>query len=123
MNRIHRIAQNLALNNGERYHVVCILYRQRRPIYIGVNTHKTHPKFKRIAKDGSCVGALHAEMSALRFAKKGDTLEVLRFLKCGKITMAKPCIHCSAFLAKSSIKKVRYTTWDGCWECAKPCDL
>jgi len=117
---VYKEAKRLALANGGRYHVACILYRKGRVIHIGVNTDKTHPRFQRITSDGSLVSTLHAEMSALRYAQKGDSLEVLRFLKTGDITMARPCRHCQKFLALAHLRDIRYTTWDGSWDVLYP---
>jgi len=105
----------LALSNGGKYHVACVLYRRGKPVYIGVNTDKTHPRFRRIAADGTVVCTLHAEMSALRFSQPGDTLEVLRFLKDGSATMARPCVHCLKHIRSSQLSRVKYTLWDGSW--------
>lgn len=115
MKAIHKRAKKMALSNGGRYHVACILYRRGLPVYIGVNTDKTHPRFRRIAADGSEVCTLHAEMSALRFSKPGDFIEVLRFLKDGSATMARPCSHCMRHIEKSNLSGVAYTGWDGSW--------
>jgi cytidine deaminase len=113
---IYERARNKALNNGQRYHVACILYRKNKPIYIGVNSNKTHPRFQRITPDGSLVSTLHAEMSVLRFSKPGDVLEVLRFLSSGEVTMARPCRHCQAFIQQAQISSLKYTNWHGEWE-------
>lgn len=121
--KIHRMARNMALSNGERYHVACILYRQKKAIFIGTNSKKTHPICQRVTKDGSCVACLHAEMSALRFAQAGDSIEVLRFLKCGSVTMARPCQHCASLIVQKKLKQVRYTNWEGAWEIADPTDF
>jgi cytidine deaminase len=115
MKSVYKLARDLALTNGAKYHVACILYRKRKPIRIGVNSDKTHPRFKRIATDGSEVCTLHAEMSVLKYARKGDRLEVLRFLKCGSMTMACPCEHCRKFIREQNLCDVRYTDWGGTW--------
>jgi len=114
--RIYEKARNLALTNGERYHVACVIWRKNKPVKVCVNSKKTHPKFARLKKDGALISCLHAEMSALRFYQDGDRIEVLRFLKCGSATMAKPCSECQQFLNKMQVKTVRYTNWDGSWE-------
>jgi len=114
--RIYEKAKSLALTNGERYHVACVIWRRNIPIKICVNSQKTHPKFRRNKTDGAIVSCLHAEMSALRFYQDGDRIEVLRFLKCGSTTMAKPCKECQAFLNRRHIRFVRYTNWEGVWE-------
>ena len=59
---------------------------------------------------------MHAEMNVLRFAKAGDTIEVLRFLKTGGLAMAKPCPHCMKYMREAGIKMVRYTNEEGEWE-------
>ena len=45
-----------------------------------------------------------------------EKISVVRFLKDGTATMAKPCIHCQHFLKHVGVKKVRYTNWFGVWE-------
>ena len=109
-------AKNLALNNGRNYHVAAILWRNGKAVRIGENTSKTHPKFKRKYADGTWGSHMHAEMNVLRFSKPGDVLEVIRFSKCGHLTMAKPCQFCEKEIKKAGIKKVRYTNWSGSWE-------
>jgi len=59
---------------------------------------------------------MHAEMDALRYAKDGDTLKVIRFLKNGTPTMAKPCKFCLKLIKKYNLESVQYTNWDGKWE-------
>jgi cytidine deaminase len=115
MKPIHKQAMEAALSNGGKYHVACVLYRRGKPVYIGINTDKTHPRFRRIAADGTEVCTLHAEMSALRFSQPGDSLEVMRFLKDGTRTMAQPCVHCMHHIRRSGLSRVKYTTWDGSW--------
>ena len=114
--RIYEKAKELALTNGEKYHVACVIWRRNKPVKVCVNSKKTHPKFLRQKTNGAVVSCLHAEMSALRFYQQGDRIEVLRFLKCGSTTMARPCSECQAFLNQYQIKLVRYTNWQGLWE-------
>lgn len=109
-------AKQLALNNGRSYHVAAILRRNGRVVKVGENTDKTHPRFKRQYTDGSWASHMHAEMNVLRFAQPGDTLEVMRFSKCGShSTMAKPCALCMNFIKQAGIKKIKYTDWAGDW--------
>ena len=115
MKKIYKQAQALALTNGEKYHVACILWRRNKPVYIGVNSSKKDERFIRRVSDGSLIDTLHAEMDALRFAQHGDRLEVLRFLKDGEITMARPCRFCQKYISKSGVEKVLYTDWEGTW--------
>ena len=110
-------AKEKAVNNGRTYHIAAILKRRGKVIKIGENTNKTHPRFKRQYKDGSWASHMHAEMNVLRFAKPGDTVEVIRFKKCShERTMAKPCHLCMKELKIAGIKSVRYTNWQGEWE-------
>ena len=112
-------ARQKALNNGRVYHLAAILKRGKKVVKVGENTNKTHPKYKRTYPDGQQGSHMHAEMNVLRFAKPGDTLEVLRFLKTGGRAMAKPCQYCMKHIKEAGIKKVRYTNFDGEWECLK----
>jgi len=114
--RVYYEAKNLALNNGRNYHLAAILRRNKSVIRVGENTNKTHPKYKRAYGDGGIASCMHAEMNVLRFAKPGDTIEVMRFSKDGSsLTMAKPCPLCMAHMRSAGIKKVRYTDWTGKW--------
>ena len=110
-------AKCLAINNGQVYHLAAILRRKGCVIKVGENTSKTHPRFKRRYKDGKYSACMHAEMNVLRFARKGDTIEVMRFSKNDhSLTMARPCCLCMKEMKKAEIKKVRYTNWNGDWE-------
>tara|TARA_Y100000593_G_scaffold25146_2_gene50188 strand:+ start:38102 stop:38458 length:357 start_codon:yes stop_codon:yes gene_type:complete len=114
-------AREKALNNGRVYHLAAILRRKGRVIRVGINTHKTHPRFTRTYPDGSIASHMHAEMSVLRFAQPGDTLEVMRFKKCDHTyAMAKPCEHCMRFIREFGISHVRYTNYNGEWEALQP---
>ena len=109
-------ARERALNNGRVYHLAAILKRGKAVVKVGENTSKTHPRFKRTYPDGTTGSHMHAEMNVLRFAKPGDTIEVIRFLKTGGMAMAKPFEHCMEHIRKAGIKKIRYTNPDGEWE-------
>jgi len=109
-------ARNKAMNNGMRYHIAALLWRGKRLIHIGINSYKTHPLFGRTYEDGVTSYCLHAEMDAVRFAKPGDRLEVLRFIKStSDFVMAKPCKHCNKHILSAKLKSVRYTNDDGLW--------
>lgn len=109
-------ARDQALANGRNHHLAAVLWRKRKPVRIGTNRNKTHPRAVRTFEDNSQAACLHAEMDALIAAQPGDTLEVLRWLKDGRLTMAKPCEHCQKWIRESRIRKVRYTNWEGQWE-------
>ena len=110
-------AEMIATQNGRDYHVAAILRRGKSTVKIGSNVNKTHPRFDRVYPDGSHGAHMHAEMNVLRFAQKGDTIEVMRFTVCEEHpTMAKPCPLCEGHMRAAGISKVRYTNWDGQWE-------
>ena len=113
-------ARNLALGNNQTYHLAAILYRNGKPIRIATNSSKTHPCAYRTYPDGESGAALHAEMDVLRFARPNDDLEVIRFTKSGKVTMAKPCCHCQRMIKEKQIRRTRYTDWDGAWQTLEP---
>lgn len=111
-------AEKKALAHGHGgYHLACILRKGDHVAHIGVNSGKTHPKYGRSYPDGSTAHCMHAEMDAMRFYKKGMSVEVLRFTATG-YAMARPCKLCMAELKKRGVKKVRYTTRNG-WETEK----
>jgi len=113
---VYYAAKKLALSNGQEYHVGAILLRGRRVIKIGVNSFKTHPRFKRRYPDGSCAAHMHAEMSVLRYAQPGDEIQVIRWRKDGSKGMAKPCKYCQEFITHAGISRVSYTNDKGKWE-------
>jgi len=97
--------------------LVAWIERGKTPV-IGVNSFHTKPEFRRDFGDGSMAFSAHAEMSAvskLKLIKPNDVLYVMRFLKSGQPTMAKPCKYCQKYLRDKGIRKVRYTDWDGNW--------
>ncbi len=47
--------------------------------------------------------------------KKGEIVYVVRFLKDGTPTMAKPCRFCQKTLYENGVTRVRYTDWNGKW--------
>jgi len=116
---VYYAAREKALSNGRVYHLAAILRRGKSVIKIGENTFKTHPRFKRTYPDGTTGSHMHAEMNVLRFAKPGDTIEVMRFLKTGGRAMAKPCEHCMEHIRKAGIKSIKYTNASGDWECMR----
>ncbi len=109
-------ARDRALSNGRGHHLAAVLWRKRRPVRVGINRNKTHPKARRTFSGGHEAACLHAEMDALIAAQPGDVLEVMRWLKDGSLTMAKPCEHCQRWIKASGVRKVRYTDWNGQWK-------
>jgi deoxycytidylate deaminase len=110
-------ARARALNNGRQYHLAAVLKRKGRIVRIGINSSKTHPRFKRQYNDGTWAAHMHAEMDVLRFAEPGDEIEVMRFRKClYTLAMARPCELCMTHMREAGIKTVRYTNERGEWE-------
>lgn len=109
-----------ALNNDHTYHVAAILWRRGKPIDVFTNSHRKSPVYFRyhsVSKPGRPSGSVycqHAEMAALRSAKPGDKLEVIRFREDGSIGCAKPCQHCEKRIKKLGLR-VRYTDDEGVW--------
>ena len=102
------------MNNGENYHLACVLMRGKTIVRIGTNSKKTHPKFGRFFKSGPKeVYTLHAEMDVLRFAKPGDNIVVLRFKADGSLAMSRPCKHCQGHIESSGINRVHYSNPSG----------
>lgn len=109
-------AKTRALNNGRPYHLAALLKRKGRIVRIGINSSKTHPRFKRQYKDGTWAAHMHAEMDVLRFAEPGDDIEVMRFRKrLDTLAMARPCELCMSHIREAGIKTVRYTNERGEW--------
>lgn len=106
-------AQDLALNNGHAYHIAAILMRKKVVVRIGVNSDKTHPIATRSYPTGKPAHQLHAEMDALRFARPGDKLIVVRFLNSGELAIAKPCEHCQRLIKEKGISLVEYSDING----------
>jgi tRNA(Arg) A34 adenosine deaminase TadA len=107
-------ARLAALNNvSQQFKVVAILRRGKHTVKITTNTDKTHTSAYRQYPTGSAAACMHAELSALRFAKPGDTLEVMRFHVDGTIAIAKPCPICQAAIAKADLKEVWYSDRSG----------
>ena len=103
----------MALANNCDFHLVAFLFRGKTLIRMGENSNEGHPKCRRMYRDRKIGYSQHAEMNVLRFAKPNDTLIVIRFMKNGNLTMAKPCPHCEAKIRKMNLRKVYYTDWEG----------
>lgn len=113
-------AKEIALNNEQPYHLVAWA-KKGTSVVFGTNTVRCSAKFERTHPDGTKGYHLHAEMDLIRKFKPGDVSEinVVRFSKEGKLTMAKPCEYCQRYLKDYGIKKVRYTDWNGKWQTLK----
>lgn len=119
MNRtkLVRLAREKALSNGHDFHVAAALIRRGKLVSLRTNGgfHKSSTRYlysfelERIEH----VCESHAETKVIQNAKPGDKLVVLRFLKDGSITMAKPCSSCQLKLNQVGLTNVVYTNWEG----------
>ena len=105
----------MALNNGHDMHHAALLWRNGKLIRIGINGREG-AKFKRFFVTGPPVSyEAHAETDALLRAQRGDTLEVMRWLSTGELSMSRPCNMCQSRIRQKNLSGVRYTNWDGDW--------
>lgn len=88
--------------------------------WFGNNNRKSHPRMVKKFSNGQENSCCHAEVSALlkvpRRCRHMVELYVVRFLRNGKVTMAKPCVMCQRYLKQHKIKHIYYTNWDGGWD-------
>lgn len=103
-----------ALANGLDFHLAAILWRNKTPISICINSTKTNPHFKRTFAMGKPTSyCTHAEAGVCLRAQPGDYLEVYRWTKGGRLSMSKPCKWCRLAIKKAGIKQVTFTDWSG----------
>ncbi len=110
-------ARDAALSNGGPFHVAA--YTRSCKGLIGVNdeNRRTSHFRKRYPNSDLTYHEIHAEVDLiLRLKEVPDHIHVVRFVKGGRPTMAKPCIHCQNFLRLKGVKRVKYTNWQGEWE-------
>jgi len=106
-------AKRLAMSNGMRYHLAAIVWRKKKPIFICSNSKKGHPKCLRTLEGNSVTSSMHAEMSAIRFARPGDEIEVIRWGKTGEVKCSKPCEMCESAMRAAGIKSVTFIDANG----------
>lgn len=100
-----------------KFKVGALLIDKGRIVAAKTNSYKTHP----ILKKYSAWPLQHAE-SACIISIGMDNCEdmdmvVTRVDKKNKLTMARPCDACRAFMKDSGINKVFYSNWSGEFEC------
>lgn len=104
---------------GKSVFAVAVVGKQR---YYGENSYKTHPEMLTIKGSGIRVAYAHAELQSLmrvpRQARRNVTLFVCRLTRDGRMTMAKPCGICQAYLLREGVdlRQVYYTDWNGEWQ-------
>ena len=106
-------AKKMAMKNNMRYHLAAIVWRKKKPIFMGSNSKKGHPSCLRVLDGGSVTSSMHAEMNALRFAKPGDEIEVIRWRKSGEIRCSKPCEMCEGAMRRAGIAAVTFIDEEG----------
>ena len=101
------------------YHVIAFVKRGD-SLIAHANGEKSSRKFKRIYESGPETVSYdgHAEMILCDRVnlRANDTVHVVRFLKDGTATMAKPCKYCQRYLYNHGVKTVKYTDWKGQWK-------
>lgn len=113
--RIINLATRAAEKSQHRFHRVgAIVAKGNRIIGFGINKYRTHPQQINWHTEQNS-NSIHAELDAIISSHdvKGSTLYVVRILKDGTCSMAKPCKECQKIIAAAGIKRVVYTTWDG----------
>lgn len=116
--RIERMASRKRSSSN----VVAIAW-YRNSLFIGRNSLKTSPQFKRTFPDAALSFSRHAEMDLLARLPRSTnhsvlTVYVMRWRKDGKLTMAKPCEACTERLVRAGIKpeRIHYIDWSGDWK-------
>ena len=111
--KVYYKAKMKAMSNNMKYHVAAIVWRKKKPILIRSNSHKGHPSCLRTLEGGTVTSSMHAEMNVLRFAKKGDEIEVIRWGKSGRKLCSKPCKMCENAMRNAGIAAVTFIDSDG----------
>jgi cytidine deaminase len=109
------IVKKLAMNNDQPFHLAAWVKIGNQYI-VGVNSTRCSCKFHRIHPDGTSGFHLHAEMDLLRklnYPSDVKEINVVRFHKDGRPTMAMPCKYCRKFLLDHGVVRVNYSDWDG----------
>lgn len=102
-----RIAKDASKRSIYKYRVGAVISNGR-PISIGFNSLKTHPRYA----NGRNSYSVHAEVSAIIRAGcnvRGLDMYVYRESADGKPALAKPCNNCLKIIIESGIKRVYYS--------------
>ena len=99
--------------------VVAVALYGRTP-FIGWNSRKTSPEYRRTYSNGDVSYSRHAELHALsQLPHDADRRKVILYVArlAGRdaLSMAKPCKDCQDAIKREGVKKVFYTDWDGNW--------
>ena len=105
-----RLARNVSKYSNHRYKVGAVI-AHKKPISVGFNIIKTHPRYSNpnITKSIS----IHAEASALLKSYdaifKDSVIYIYRENLKGEPAIARPCRDCMKLLKNYGIKKIYYT--------------
>jgi hypothetical protein len=109
-------AREQAIQNGSVAHLMAFV-RKTGPIGVNSSSRNSAKFRKRYKNSCEIYHEVHAEVDLILKLREVPTkISVMRFLKDGTVTMAKPCIHCQHFLKHKGVKTVRFTNWEGFWE-------
>lgn len=93
-----------------KHRVGAALFQGNRLIAWGCNQKKSHPQ-------NTCSISRHGEFDALirlpRHRIEGGQLYIARLTRTNKVSCAKPCEHCQAFLLSFPLSAIYYTDYDG----------
>lgn len=113
--RMIRLAARMAEKSQHRFQRVgVIIAKGNRIIGVGINKYRTHPQQINWHTEKNS-NSIHAELDGVISSGdiRGTTIYVVRVLKSGECSMAKPCRECQKIIESAGIKRVVYTTWDG----------
>lgn len=92
-----------------KVHVGAVLCNKKRPISVGYNCNKSHPKYSTELKR-----TIHAEVSAIihsgRDTLEGSTIFVFRSTHDGIPAMSRPCSECLKVLKAYGVTTMYYST-------------
>lgn len=105
-----KLARNVSRYSNHRYKIGAVLVKKK-PIAVGYNLRKTHPRFTNLNKTYSI--GIHAEMSTIIHCNyadvRGSIMYIYRENLKGEPAIARPCKHCLNLLRKCGVRKIYYT--------------
>lgn len=104
-----RLAKIVSAHSDYKMQMGCVIAKHSKPISIGFNRTKSHPKWM-VGKNST----VHAEAAAIMACDnynsiRGGIAYVYRELKNGMPAMARPCVNCMQLLRQCGVKKVVYS--------------
>ena len=112
---LKEIAKNEAIKSTYIYKVGAVIWRGKEIISTGHNYRSK--SVRSINKNYvKWYPAIHAEVDAIINAKKDLTkasILVIRVTKSGKLSMAKPCRYCTAYINHVGLKTVYFSNREG----------